>query len=96
MSELWVFEILASEVEVEVEAEAAAEIKTEARYRWQRLRSTTMQNFSLLAWKMSELCPFEILTSEAEVEVKVKDEVKTEASLGRGGLGLLPCQISAS
>ena len=44
-----------------------------------------MQNFSLLAWKMSELWLFEILTSEAEAEVEAecevedKAEVKTEA-----------------
>ena len=42
-----------------------------------------MQNFSLPAWKMSELWLFEILTSEAEVEAKAKveaeAEVKTEA-----------------
>ena len=55
-----------------------------------------MQDFNLLAWKMSELWPFKILTSEAEVEAKVKAEVKTEASIGRGGLDLLPYQISAS
>ena len=37
-----------------------------------------MQNFSLIAWKMSE---FEILTSEAKVDTKAKAkaEVKTEA-----------------
>ena len=38
-----------------------------------------MQNVSLLAWKMSELWLFEILTYEAEVEVKAEAEVKTEA-----------------
>ena len=35
-----------------------------------------MQNYSLLAWKMSELWLFEILTSEAEVEAKAEAEVK--------------------
>ena len=38
-----------------------------------------MQNYSLLPWKMSELWLFEILTSEAEIEVKAEAEVKTEA-----------------
>ena len=38
-----------------------------------------MQNLSLLAWKISELWLFEILTSEAEVEAKAEAEVKTEA-----------------
>ena len=47
MSELWLFEILTYE--------AKAEVKTEARYRKWRSRSTTMQNFDLLAWKMAEL-----------------------------------------
>ena len=33
-----------------------------------------MQNFSFLAWKMSEL-----LTSEAQVDVEAEAEVKTKA-----------------
>ena len=37
------------------------------------------QHFSLLAWKMSELGLFEILTSEAKVEASAEAEVKTEA-----------------
>ena len=32
MSELWLFEILTSEVEVEADVQAEAEVKTEARY----------------------------------------------------------------
>ena len=36
-----------------------------------------MQNFSFLAWKMSELWLFEILTSEAQVDVEAEAEVKT-------------------
>ena len=79
MSELWLFKTLTSEAEVEaaVEAEAEVEVKTEARYIYRRSRCTTMQNFSLLAWKMSELWLFKILTSEAEAAVEA--EVKTEA-----------------
>ena len=38
-----------------------------------------MQNFRLLAWKISELWLFEILTSKDEVEVEAEAEVKTEA-----------------
>ena len=37
-----------------------------------------MQNFSLLAWKMSELWLFEILTTEAEVEAKAEVEAEAE------------------
>ena len=75
MSELWLFEILTSEAEIEVKTE----VKTEARDMSRRSRSTTMPNFSRLAWKMSELWIFEILTSEVEVEAGAKAEVKTEA-----------------
>ena len=48
------------------------------------------QHFSLLAWKMSELRIFEILTSEAEVDAEVKTDII------RGGQDLLPCKISVS
>ena len=37
-----------------------------------------MQNFSLLAWKISDLCLFEILTSEVEVEAQVEAEAEVE------------------
>ena len=44
-----------------------------------------MQNFNLLAWKMSELWLFKILTSEAEVEVDVEVEAEAEARYVTGG-----------
>ena len=45
---------------------------------------------------MSELWLFEILTSEAEIEVEDEAEVKTSPYIVRGGLDLLPCKITAS
>ena len=44
-------------------------------------RSTTLQNFSLLARKMSELWLFKILTSEVEVEAEAEVEIEAEAEV---------------
>ena len=44
-----------------------------------RLDLLLCKNFSFLARKMNELWLFEILTSEAQVEVEAKAEVKIEA-----------------
>ena len=58
-----------------------------------------MQNFGLLAWKMSELWLFEILTSEAKKEVEDEAEVNSEAryrsrSTTMQNFGLLPWKLT--